>query len=31
VPLDRIGRTVSLFTVVGGQVVHAAAPFERAR
>jgi len=31
VPLDRIGRTVSLFTVVGGQVVHAAAPFDRNR
>jgi len=31
VPLERIGKTTSLFTVVGGQVVHAAAPFERAR
>lgn len=27
VPVERIGRTVSLFTVVGGKVVHAAAPF----
>jgi len=27
VPVERIGRTVSLLTVVGGKVVHAAAPF----
>ena len=27
VPVDRIGRTSSLLTVVGGQVVHTAAPF----
>jgi predicted amidohydrolase YtcJ len=27
VPVERIARTVSLFTVVGGKVVHAAAPF----
>jgi predicted amidohydrolase YtcJ len=27
VPVERIARTVSLFTVVGGRVVHAAAPF----
>lgn len=26
VPVDRIGRTTSLLTVVGGQVVHTAAP-----
>ena len=27
VPVERIGRTVSLMTVVGGKVVYAAAPF----
>ena len=27
VPVDRIGRTQSLLTVVGGRIVHAAAPF----
>lgn len=27
VPVDRIGRTSSLLTVVGGQVVHTAAPY----
>jgi len=27
VPVDRIGRTTSLMTVLGGKVVHAAAPF----
>ena len=27
VPVERIGRTVSLLTVVGGKVVYAAAPF----
>jgi predicted amidohydrolase YtcJ len=27
VPVDRIGRTVSLMTVVGGKVVYATAPF----
>ena len=27
VPVDRIGRTVSLMTVVGGKVVHATGPF----
>jgi predicted amidohydrolase YtcJ len=27
VPVERIGRTASLLTVVGGKVVHAAAPF----
>jgi predicted amidohydrolase YtcJ len=31
VPVDRIGRTVSLLTAVGGRVVHAAAPFSNAR
>jgi len=30
VPVERIGRTVSLLTVVGGKVVHAAAPFAAA-
>ena len=29
VPVERIGRTVSLLTVVGGKVVHAAPPFAR--
>jgi predicted amidohydrolase YtcJ len=29
VPVERIGRTVSLITVVGGKVVHAAKPFDR--
>ncbi len=29
VPVERISRTVSLMTVVGGRVVHAAAPFGR--
>ena len=29
VPVDRIGRTQSLLTVLGGQVVYAAAPFVR--
>lgn len=27
VPVDQIGRTVSLLTVVGGRVVHAASPY----
>ena len=27
VPVERIGRTVSLMTVVGGKVVHASTPF----
>jgi predicted amidohydrolase YtcJ len=27
VPLERIGKTTSLMTVVGGRVVHAAQPF----
>ena len=31
VPAERIGRTVSLLTVVGGKVVHAAAPFDAGR
>ncbi len=31
VPVDRIGRTVSLLTVVGGKVVHAAQPFAMVR
>jgi hypothetical protein len=31
VPVERIGRTVSLFTVVGGKPVHAAQPFQLAR
>ena len=30
VPVERIGRTVSLLSVVGGKVVHAAAPFSAA-
>jgi len=30
VPLERIGKTVSLMTVVGGRVVYAARPFEAA-
>ena len=30
VPVDRIGRTVSLLTVLGGKVVHAARPFDAA-
>ena len=30
VPLERIGKTVSLMTVVGGKVVYAAAPFAAA-
>lgn len=30
VPVERIGRTVSLLTVVGGKVVHAARPFAAA-
>jgi predicted amidohydrolase YtcJ len=30
VPVDRIGRTVSLMTVVGGKVVYAAKPFAAA-
>ncbi|HSW05140.1 amidohydrolase [Aquabacterium sp.] len=29
VPVERIGRTVSLITVVGGKVVHATKPFDR--
>ncbi|MFY9513418.1 MAG: amidohydrolase [Rubrivivax sp.] len=29
VPVERIARTQSLLTVLGGQVVHAAAPFQR--
>jgi predicted amidohydrolase YtcJ len=31
VPVERIGRTVSLLTAVGGKVVYAAAPFASAR
>jgi predicted amidohydrolase YtcJ len=31
VPVERIGRTVSLLTAVGGTVVYAAAPFASAR
>jgi len=31
VPVERIGRTVSLLTVVGGKVVHAVAPFSAAQ
>jgi len=31
VPVERIGRTVSLLTVVGGKVVYAAEPFAAAR
>jgi hypothetical protein len=31
VPVERIGRTVSLLTVVGGKVVYAARPFAEAR
>lgn len=31
VPVERIGRIVSLLTVVGGKVVHAAGPFAEAR
>ncbi len=30
VPAERLARTVSLLTVVGGKVVHAAAPFASA-
>jgi hypothetical protein len=30
VPVERIGRTVSLMTVVGGKVVYTAAPFNAA-
>ena len=30
VPVERIGKTVSLMTVVGGRVVYAARPFEAA-
>jgi len=31
VPTERLGRTVSLMTVVGGQIVYAAAPFGMAK
>jgi len=30
VPVERIGKTVSLMTVVGGRVVYAARPFDAA-